>query len=129
MNRHAFSPGTDTWYASDSPSNDFSAIFEDDGQTGYFYAYRRGAAQGGILDAVHIYNVANVVDRQLESTAEILWSSDGLKAALLINAWPHAVIDFGARCSYCRTGFPPPSGSWSRGPWTDDLMRSFAPSS
>ena len=80
-----------------------------------------------MLDAVHIYNVANVVDSDRESTAEIIWSSDGLKAALLINDVPHAVIDFAAECSYCKTGFPPPSRSWTRGVWGAELMRFFEP--
>ena len=34
-----FLPGTETWYAVDSPITTFSAFFEDDGDTGYFYAY------------------------------------------------------------------------------------------
>jgi hypothetical protein len=38
--------------------------------------------EGLILDAVHVYNVRNVVDREIDSTAEIIWSEDGLKARL-----------------------------------------------
>jgi hypothetical protein len=74
---------------------------------------------------VHIYNVADVVDRDKRSVAEIIWSPDGLKAALLINRRPHAVIDFAARCSCCRAGFPPSSNEWRRGTWDDDLMTLF----
>ena len=39
-------------------------VFEDDGATGYFYAVRLGADLE-ILDALHIYNVADVADRHL----------------------------------------------------------------
>ena len=101
-------------------------MFEDDGQTGYFYAYERTAPAGTILDAVQIYSVKNVTDRELPSVAEIVWSADGLKAALLINSHPHAVIDFDDRRAYSRTNFPPTTGPWSdheRVPWSDDLMR------
>ena len=36
-------------------------------------------------DAVHVHNVANVVDRDKESEAEILWSTYGLIASILKN--------------------------------------------
>ena len=53
----SFFPRRDVWYASDSPSSSFSAIFEDDGQTGYLYAYDRDTRERAVLDAVHVYNV------------------------------------------------------------------------
>jgi hypothetical protein len=48
---------------SESGSEPFATVFEDDGETGYFYAMdlRR---EEQIVDAVHIYNVASMVDRQ-----------------------------------------------------------------
>ncbi len=57
----------------------------------------------------------------------IVWSEDGLKAALLINEYPHAVIDFAACRAYCRSGFPPPDEKWSRrdAAWKDDAMELF----
>ena len=109
--------------ASDSPKSSFSGVFEDDGETAYFYAYDRANPQ--ILDAVHIYNVANVVDRHRESEVEILWSSDGLKAGLLINGYLHAVLNFEIRKAYSRNNFPPPGGPWAGGerePWNDSLF-------
>lgn len=44
---------------------------------------------------------------------QLAWSADGLKAAVLINGWPHAVFDFEGRRGYCRTGFPPPNPNWT----------------
>lgn len=126
-----FLPGDETWYASDSPSSQFSAVFEDDGETGYLYAYERstdGDGKGSILDACHIYNVRDVVDREIPSEAEIIWTADGLKAALLLNGHAHAVLDFVSRRGYCRTNWPPPGRSWraaEREPWTDELLRQF----
>jgi hypothetical protein len=122
------SPGDDTWFASDSPTSSFSAVFEDNGETGYFYACERSGERTSILDAVHIYNVRNVIDREIESRGDIVWSSDGLKAALLLNGHAHAVIDFSAQRAYCRLNFPPPGGAWrgpEREPWDDSLMRWF----
>jgi hypothetical protein len=120
-----FHPGAKTWYASDSPSSDFSAVFEDDGDTGYLYAYDRARQESPILDAVHIYNVAAVTDKHIPSDLEISWSADGLKAALLINGQPHALIDFPQRCSSCRTGFPAARAPWRRGVWSDSITESF----
>lgn len=120
-----FLPGTATWYASDSPASDFSAIFEDDGETGYFYAYDRSVAERPVLDLVLIYEADSVVERRLESTAAIIWSPDGSKTALLLNDYPHAVIDFAARCSYCRSNFPPPPSGWRRRSWDETLIGLF----
>jgi hypothetical protein len=119
-----FRPGNDAQVASDSPNSSFSGIFEDDGDTGYFYAYDRANAESPILDAVHIYNVKDVADRDRDSDAEILWSPDGLKAGLLINGYLHAVLNFEAKKAYCRSNFPPPGGAWAGGtrePWSDLL--------
>ena len=125
---HTFFPGRGTWYASDSPSSSFSAVFEDDGQTGYFYAYDRSRTEDPILDAMQIYSASDISDREIPSTAAIVWSADGLKAALTINKYAHGVLDFAAKRGYCRTGFPPPNGQWradQRAAWEDSLMRSF----
>ncbi len=124
-----FTPGDKTFYASDSASSSYSGVFEDDGRTGYFYAYDRAAAKDRrILDACLIYNVAGVTDRDRPSEAEIIWARDGMKAALVINDRAHAVIDFDARRAYCRTNFPPPSGQWRadvRLAWDDALLADF----
>jgi hypothetical protein len=110
--------------ASDSPSSRFSAVFEDDGETAYFYAYDRGKSTQPILDALHIYNVQNVIDRDGDSEAQIIWSPDGLKAGLLINGRLYALLDFESQRGYCRSNFPPPGGAWAspeRVRWSEEL--------
>jgi hypothetical protein len=125
----SFLPGRNTFFASDSPTSSFSGVFEDDGRTAYFYAYDRSAPDDArILDACHIYNAANVVNRERASEVSVIWTRDGLKAALLINDHAHAVLDFAARRAYCRTNFPPPTGRWRaevREPWNDALLADF----
>ena len=109
---------------SNSSSRPFSATFEDDGETGYFYACDRSRPESPILDAVHIYNASQLASRGEHSTAQIIWSPDGLKAGLQINGHLHALLDFSARRAYCRTNFPPPSGAWAasaREPWCEQL--------
>lgn len=125
-----FLPGDETWYATDSPASTYSAVFEDDGGTAYFYAFDRAGngGEGAILDACHVYDVRDVVDREVESVAEIRWSADGLKAALYINGYAHAVLDFAARRGYCRSNWPRPGGAWrapERAPWDDGLLAPF----
>jgi len=58
---------------------------------------------------------------------QLVWSQDGLKAALLVNRYPHAVFDFAARRGYCRTGFPPPVSDWSGHDhaWDDRVLELF----
>lgn len=97
-----------------APQGFFVAVFEDDTDTGYFYALDTSTNENPIQDALHIYNVANVTDNEKPSLIKIGWSQDNKKVALLINGYPHAVFDFEAKRAYCRTGFPPaPKGT----PW------------
>ena len=55
--------GDETFVASDSPAAEYSVVFEDDGDTGYLYALDTSLSESRILDALHIYNVANVAIR------------------------------------------------------------------
>lgn len=113
-----------------APEGDFVAIFEDDGTTGYFYAVDISQEEQIIQDAVHIYNVADIVDRELPSTIKVGWSVDNMKAVLIINDYPHAVFDFQAKRGFCRTGFPPPpsNGQWSTEghAWSESAIKLFA---
>jgi hypothetical protein len=106
--------GTATLVDSLSPQGGYAVAFEDDSVTGFFYALDTSKKENPILDALHIYNVESVVDREVASTLQIVWSTDGLKAALVINDYPHAVFDFEARRGYCRSGFPPPDKRWTQ---------------
>lgn len=125
-----FLVGQETVVEGPAPEGPFSAVFEDDGQTGYFYALDRSAHVQPIQDAVQIYNVVNVTDRAMPSTAKVGWSKDNQKVVLLMNGYPHAVFDFEARQGFCRTGFPPaPSnGNWSTSghAWDEGAIELFA---
>lgn len=124
-----FFPGKPTVIDSASPAGCWAAVFEDDGATGYLYALDLSAQARGenpIQEALHIYNVANVTDRDRESVAGIVWSEDSQKACLLINQYPHAVVDFAAKRGYCRSNFPPP-GKWRDHDfrWDDNILEYF----
>jgi len=125
---HTFKPGDKSSVAVDSLSGQFSAFFEDEGETGYFYAMDISKTDEMILDAVHIYNVANVADKDRPSNLEIVWSADGLKCALLINGLAHAAFDFAAKRGCCRTNFPNFPGQtkegWTQSDhlWSDDAI-------
>jgi hypothetical protein len=112
-----------------APEGPFMAGFEDDGDTGYFYALDRSAEGNPLQDAVHVYNTANVNDREKPVSAVIGWSVDSKKAVLLLNDYPHAIFDFDRRQGYCRTGFPPPNpeGKWSIGghSWEESAIDLF----
>ena len=95
-----------------SPSASFCVVFEDDGETGYFYALDMSRQDDPILDALHIYDVAVVTDRDIPSQVQIVWSGDSHKAALIINEYFHGVFDFETKRGYCRDGFPRRRGDW-----------------
>ena len=106
MSEKSFQPGDKTFLAEDAPAGQYSAVFEDDGETGYFYAVDLARSDKTILDAVHVYNVASVVDRERPSALSIVWSDDGPKWALLINSHPHAAFDFAAKRAIAAPTFP-----------------------
>lgn len=103
----------EAWFGSVSPREDWSVVFEDDGTTGYFYATewdtKGEGSVGKVLDALHIYDVAQVTDRHKPSRVQLGWNQDGTAAILLINKHPHAIFDMKGKRATCRTGFPPPA--------------------
>lgn len=112
-----------------APRGLLSAVFEDDGETAYFYALDRSIQGPSVQDAVHIYNVRSVTHRDEPSTVKVGWSGDCRKVVLLINDYPHAVFDFDAQQGYCRSGFPPPGvGPWSQDghDWNEACIALFA---
>jgi hypothetical protein len=100
-----FLVGAEGFLASDSPAGIYSALFEDDGETGYFYAYELDH-EYPILDSLLVYNVANVVDPDRPVTVSIIWSESGMQCVLLIEKYLHAAFDFEKRRGYCRANFP-----------------------
>lgn len=115
--------GQDTFIDSTAENNN-AVVFEDDGETGYFYAVDRNKGLD-ILDALHIYNVADVADKDIPSTIKILWTEDLNTAILSINNYYHAVFDFQNKAGYCRTGFPAANSKWTMVPdrlLTDKLI-------
>jgi hypothetical protein len=109
------------------PGGRNQVVFEDEGKTGYFYAVDPSGDNYRIVDALHIYDVEAVVDRDLPSVMLIIWSQDGEKAALLINNHPHAVFDFATCRGFCLHDFPDPpaGGPWTRHPWGGTLRQWF----
>lgn len=105
--------GEDTFIDSIA-ENDNAVIFEDNCDTGYFYAIDRSDNGLKILDGLHIYNVANVTDKHKPSTVKILWTNDLTKAFLSINNCYHALFDFQNHAGYCRSGFPEANSLWTR---------------
>jgi hypothetical protein len=124
---HEINVGEPVVLEAPNPVGDRGVVFEDDGATGYFYALDFGLDESPIVDAVHIYSVECVTDRDRPSRVQILWSADQSKAALLINRVPHAVFDFVAKRGYCRDEFPPPApgSAWTRHGWNDALRGDF----
>lgn len=119
--------GTPVVFEAPSPETNYLVVFEDDGETGYLYGADPTNTEQPILDALHIYNVKDVVDRETASVVEILWSEDGLKACLVIDQYPHAVFDFEARRACCRNNFPPPdSGFTTTHEWDERALEPFS---
>lgn len=113
-------PTTVEAYADLSP---YAAVFEDDGESAYFYGIDTRVGGGAVLDSVHVYNVGALPNRHALTDLDIVWSPDQQRVALLINGQPHAAFDFAHHRAYCRSNFPPGS-SWSEGghAWDDQAV-------
>ncbi len=107
-----YNPGQDTFVDS-TAENGNSVIFEDNGETGYFYSIDRNN-NFAVLDGLHIYNVADIIDNDKSSTVKILWTEDLMKVFLSINNYYHAVFDFKNQAGYCRNGFPENNSGWTK---------------
>jgi hypothetical protein len=117
LNEQSFIAGEEIFVESNSSENNYAVVFEDDTETGYFYAIEsnKETAQQQILDALHIYEVPDIPQKKRAGTIQIIWSTDWLKCALLVNNYCHAIFDFAARRGYNRNEFPPPNEIWTKG--------------
>ena len=106
-----FTIGEDTFL--DSVAEPFAVAFEDDLETGYFYAYDMSKNDDQILDALHIYDVESVVGKSKPCILQIAWSDDKTIASLLIDTYCHAIFDFKNKRSYSRNGYPECLTDWS----------------
>jgi hypothetical protein len=121
---------------SESPRGDAALVLEDDGETGYLYAIDReqnarsiaGNRTYRIVNAVHLYNVTESLRKP--QMVELIWTKDGRSGAAKIGGEIQAVIDFGARRSWCRSGFgnrPNESEGWSDSfTWEEAVIHRFA---
>jgi hypothetical protein len=126
----AFRVGQPLVVDADSPIGRYATVFEDDGDAGCFYAIDTDVEDGNpVQDALLVYVAADVTDADLQSTLEIGWSRDGLKALLLINDTPHAAFDFERRQGWCLAGLPEAAvnKAWSTAPrtWSDAVEALF----
>jgi hypothetical protein len=112
---------------SDAKEHPYGVVFEDDGDTGYFYARNFAIEDAAVVDALHIYSVQGVRDRNIPSIIRIVWSNDWSKSALLINDIPHAMFDFIKKTGYSIDNFPDadPETGWTHAPWDNKLKEYF----
>lgn len=118
-------PGADNrLLGSPAAGGDFEVMFEDDGTTGYFYALRN-RPEVQMLDALHVYNVADIADRHKPVTAQIIWNETEDAAAFILNGYCHALYDFRQQAGFCRNAFPPRPGQEAARELTDELVDQY----
>jgi hypothetical protein len=107
MDSLTFTPGR-AFLSSNSPTVPWTAVFEDEGPAGYFYACDRSreTQEDSILDAMLIYNGAALDDRSRPRLASVQWSRDGQQAVLYLDGTAQALADFATKTSFCRSNFP-----------------------
>jgi hypothetical protein len=132
MDSLTFKPG-DAFLSSDSPAVPWTAVFEDEGQSGYFYACDRSqqTQEHSIMDAMLIYNLSSFKEPDREYIASVQWSRDGQQCVLYIDGSAQALINFAAKQSCCRTNFPnfleEQGETWRKNShaWDEEALRRF----
>ncbi|MDU8923481.1 DUF2251 domain-containing protein [Pasteurellaceae bacterium LIM206] len=101
-------------------------MFEDDGETGYFYALNTREPQP-VVDSLQVYNVSAIEGLSEPRLIQICWSENGKQAFLLVNGYPHAAFDFERLVGYNHSKYPLPElGSmWSHEQVTDKLVQKW----
>jgi hypothetical protein len=130
MDSLTFTPGR-AFLSSNSPAVPWTAVFEDEGPAGYFYACDRSREthEDSILDAMLIYTGSALDDR--ERLASVQWSRDGQSCVLYLDGSAQALLDFAARQSFCRSNFPnfldEQNDGWRKSThaWDDSALQRF----
>ena len=125
VTKKTLSIGQKTVVQSDSSIGRFRIVFEDDTDSGYMYALDTEIAGNPIVDTLHIYNVQSITVGDAPSELHIIWSGDGMKAALFIDSYPHAIYNFSDGIGCCRSGFPPPADKSKTHEWDESQMTHF----
>jgi hypothetical protein len=102
-------------------------VFEDDGDTGYAYVVDMSGDEPHILDALHIYDAGAVSDADEEHELAIVWSDDGMHAAVFLNRYAHAMAGFEPPLAMCADDFPPPSDFVESHAWDEAAFNRVFP--
>jgi hypothetical protein len=132
MDSLTFTPGR-AFLSSPSPTVPWTAVFEDEGVAGYFYACDRSheKQEDAILDAMLIYNRSALQEPEKERLASVQWARDGEQCVLYIDGTAQALVDFATKQSYCRMDFPNFMGQqgdpWRKEShaWDDAVLQRF----
>jgi hypothetical protein len=118
MDSLTFTPGH-AFLSSNSPAVPWTAVFEDEGPAGYFYACDRSQEthDHAIMDSMLIYSKGSLKEPEREYLAAVQWSKDGQQCVLYLDGSAQALIDFAARESFCRSDFPNFMGEQGGGGW------------
>jgi hypothetical protein len=144
MQEREWTPGKDLFVESFSPESTYGVVFEDDGDSAYFYAVEKDKEGAGlrVLDALHINETEGAGEEGAAPAAQpaandpdddnrgnrapaaapappskllIVWSKDWSKCALVIAGLCHAIFDFKEQAGYNINEFPPPNDFWTKG--------------
>jgi len=129
LREQVYTAGEDTFIECIPDETNYGVVFEDDTDTGYFYAIEVDKSTGkmNILDALHIYSVEEMPEAQRKGTIRMIWSKDWQRCALVINNYCHAVFDFENQGGYNRNEFPEPNAIWTKGDrtLTNEMVTAF----
>lgn len=106
---------------------EFGVVFEDDGETGYFYA--TNGTHSKIYDALHVYDRNETEAIQPGEQVFVVWNPFRKRAGLYFRNKFQAIFDFISHRGTCRNGFPPPGIEWPQSGhnWDEKLTDGLRP--
>lgn len=103
---------------------DYGAVFEDDGDTGYFYLLD----ENSIIDTLHVYNADEIADRDIPVNIVILANEPCTIFVLAINDVIFAIFDTEKKFGKNISAFPESSSDWvidKNRELTDDIVANY----
>ncbi|MGF1770646.1 DUF2251 domain-containing protein [Enterovibrio makurazakiensis] len=116
-------PGTPCNFRSESPIGRYEVVFEDDGNSGYFYPLDNEKENNPIITAFGIYQCNEPSEDHMK--VSILWGEDATKVALLVDGVAQAYFDFSLYKGTCKSEFCPVKKDIEFYGWNEQFMENF----
>ncbi|PVZ62958.1 DUF2251 domain-containing protein [Pelagibaculum spongiae] len=121
-----FLVGQELVVESQASNGRWGVIFEDDGVQGMLHMLDSSLTESPLLETLTIYYVEGVDKPDQDVELQIAWSEKEDAVVLVLNDYPHAVVDFSKQQACCRLNRAVSYNNWNVDyRWDDQLLQPF----